>query len=112
MRSKWPLLRFSGWHGGEVTALLGRRAIARVVARTRVRTQERLAMQHWIDRGSIDHRPMPKLGESAEEKVARKREALVWAPKTGAVHAVVQAYRQARDRGESEVTAPIAALCS
>src|SRR5262249_25583554 len=33
MRSKWPLLRFSGWRAGEVTALLGRRAIPTVVAK-------------------------------------------------------------------------------
>jgi hypothetical protein len=70
------------------------------------------AMQHWIDRSGIARRPMPKLGESAEEKVARKRGALVWALETGAVHDIVEAYRCARDRGESELTAPIAALCS
>jgi hypothetical protein len=62
-------------------------------------------MQHWIDRSGIAHRPMPKLGETAEEKAARKREALAWGLETGAVHAVVQAYRRARDRGESELTA-------
>jgi len=63
------------------------------------------AMQHWIDRSSIAHRPLPKLGETAEEKAARKQEALDWGLQTGAVHRIVQAYRQARDRGESELTA-------
>ena len=70
------------------------------------------AMQHWIDRSGIVHRPMPKLGETPQEREERRREALAWGLETGAVHAVVQAYRQARDRGESELTAPIAALCS
>jgi len=62
-------------------------------------------MQHWIDRSGIAHRPMPKLGETAEEREERQREALAWGLETGAVHAVVQAYRLARDRGESELTA-------
>ena len=63
------------------------------------------AMQHWIDRSGIAHRPMPKLGETAEERAARQREALAWGMNTGAAQAVVQAYRQARQRGESELTA-------
>ena len=63
------------------------------------------AMQHWIDRSGIAHRPMPKLGETAEEREERCREALAWGLETGAAHAVVQAYRQARDRRESELTA-------
>src|SRR5215813_8528374 len=63
------------------------------------------AMQHWIDRSGIAHRAMPKMGETAEERAERQREALAWGLETGAVHAVVQAYRQARDRGESELTA-------
>jgi hypothetical protein len=63
------------------------------------------AMQHWIDRSGIVHRPMPKLGETPQEREERKREALTWGLKTGAVWAIVQAYRQARDRGESELTA-------
>src|SRR5262245_9708938 len=33
MRSKWPLLRFSGWRAARVTALVGRRAISTVVAK-------------------------------------------------------------------------------
>ena len=66
-------------------------------------------MQHWIDRSRIARRPLPKLGETAEEKAARRQEALAWDLETGAVHAVVQAYRQARDRGESELTATNAA---
>jgi len=48
---------------------------------------------------------MPKLGETPQEREERWREALAWGLETGAVHAVVQAYRQARDRGESELTA-------
>jgi hypothetical protein len=63
------------------------------------------AMQHWIDRSGIARRPMPKLGESAEERTERQREALAWGLETGAVNVVVQAYRKARDRGESELTA-------
>jgi len=55
---------------------------------------------------------MPKLGDTPQEREKRRREALAWGLETGAVHAVVQAYRQARDRGESELTAPITALCS
>jgi hypothetical protein len=41
----------------------------------------------------------------AEVKTARKREALAWALETGTVHDIVEAYRQARERGESELTA-------
>src|SRR5262245_8560875 len=63
------------------------------------------AMQHWIDRGGIVSRPMPKLGETPQEREERRREALAWGLETGAVHAVVQAYQQARDRGESDLTA-------
>jgi hypothetical protein len=63
------------------------------------------AMQHWVDRSGIAGRPMPMLGETAEEKTARKREALAWALETGAVHDIVEAHRQARVRGESELTA-------
>jgi len=62
-------------------------------------------MQHWIDRGGIAHRPMPKLEETAEEKAARKKETLDWGPQAGAVDKIVRAYRQARERGESELTA-------
>jgi len=47
----------------------------------------------------------PKLGETPQEREERRREGLAWELETGAVHAVVQAYRQARDRGESELTA-------
>ena len=63
------------------------------------------AMQHWIDRSGIAHRPMPKLGETAQERAERQSEALAWGLETGAAEAVVGAYRQARDRGESELTA-------
>jgi hypothetical protein len=67
------------------------------------------AMQHWIDRSGIARRPIPKLGETAQERAEQQREALAWGLEIGAVHAVVQAYRQARDRGESELTAFTAA---
>jgi len=63
------------------------------------------AMQHWIDRSGIAHRSMPKLGETAEERAEQRREALAWGLNTGAARAIVQAYRQARQRGESELTA-------
>ena len=53
---------------------------------------------------------MPKLGETAEERAEQQREALAWGLETGAAHAVVQAYRQARQRGESDLTAFNAAL--
>ena len=48
---------------------------------------------------------MPRLGETPQERGERRREALAWGLETGAVHAVVQTYQQARDRGESELTA-------
>jgi hypothetical protein len=63
------------------------------------------AMQHWIDRSGIARRPMSKLGETAEERAAHQGEALVWGLSTGSAHTIVQAYRQARQRGESELTA-------
>jgi hypothetical protein len=63
------------------------------------------AMQHWIDRSGIAGRPMPKLGETPEERAEQQREALAWGLNTGAANAIVQAYRQARQRGESELTA-------
>jgi len=62
-------------------------------------------MQHWIDRSGIAHRPMPKLGETPQEREERRREAPAWGLETGAVHALVQAYREACDRGDSELTA-------
>ena len=49
-------------------------------------------MQHWIDRSGIAGRPKPKLGETAEERAARQREALAWGLNSGAA-------------GESELTA-------
>jgi hypothetical protein len=63
------------------------------------------AMQHWIDRSGIAYRPMPKLGETPQEREERRRDAVAWGLETGAVHIVVQAYRRARERGESELTA-------
>ena len=63
------------------------------------------AMQHWIDRSGIAGRPMPKLGATAEERAELQREALAWGLNTGAARGIVQAYRQARQRGESELTA-------
>src|SRR5262245_18190517 len=49
------------------------------------------AMQHWIGRSGIARRPMPRLGETPQEREERKREALAWGRETGAVQAVVQA---------------------
>ena len=63
------------------------------------------AMQHWIDRSGIAGRPMPKLGETAEERAEQQREALAWGLESGAARVIVQAYREARQRGESELTA-------
>src|SRR5262249_31082248 len=62
------------------------------------------AVQHWIDRSGIAGRPMPKLGETAEERAAQQREALAWGRETGAADIIVETYRQARQRGESELT--------
>jgi hypothetical protein len=62
------------------------------------------AMQHWIDRSGIAHRPMPKLGPTPEEKAERKRQALAWGLATGAVRDIVQAYRRARHAGIEELT--------
>ena len=62
-------------------------------------------MQHWIDRSGIAHRPMPKLGLTAEEVADRKRQALAWALRTGAARPIVEAYRQARHAGDAELTA-------
>jgi len=68
------------------------------------------AMQHWIDRSGIAHRPMPKLGLTAEEIARRKRQALAWGMETGAIRGIVQAYRRARHRGDSELTSFNAAV--
>jgi|FEC22Drversion2_1045045.scaffolds.fasta_scaffold00225_94 hypothetical protein len=62
------------------------------------------AMQHWIDRSGIAQRPMPKLGLTAEEKAERDRQALAWGLETGAAREILQSYRRARDRGDSELT--------
>jgi hypothetical protein len=48
---------------------------------------------------------MPKLGLSREEIAERKREALKWGLKTGAMRDVVRTYRRARHRGDGELTA-------
>ena len=63
------------------------------------------AMQHWIDRSGIAHRPMPKLGATPEEAAENKRQALAWGLATGAVREVVQAYRRARHAGDQDLTA-------
>jgi hypothetical protein len=63
------------------------------------------ALQHWIDRSGIAHRPMPKLGATPEEAADRKRQALAWGLATGAVREVVQAYRRARHAGGEDLTA-------
>ena len=62
------------------------------------------AMQHWIDRSGITHRPMPKLGLTAEEKAERDRQALAWGLGTGAARDILQSFRRARHRGDSELT--------
>jgi len=62
------------------------------------------AMQHWIDRSGIAHRPMPKLGPTPEEEAERKRQALAWGLATGAVRDIVQAYRRARHAGDQGLT--------
>ena len=62
------------------------------------------AMQHWIDRSGIAHRPMPKLGPTPEEEAERKRQALAWGLATGAVRDIVQAYRRARHAGVEGLT--------
>lgn len=67
------------------------------------------AMQHWIDRSGIAHRPMPKLGESAEEKAARESEVMEWALGTGAARDIVQAYRRRIFAGDGHISAMIAA---
>src|SRR5262249_60605000 len=58
------------------------------------------AMQHWIDRSGIAHRPMPKLGETPQEREERQREALAWGLETGAVHAVVAIIMDLPDHSE------------
>ncbi len=63
------------------------------------------AMQHGIDRSGIAHRPEPKVGPTREEIDEEKRQALAWGMETGAVRAVVQAYRRARHAGDGELTA-------
>ena len=63
------------------------------------------AMQHWIDRSGIAHRPMPKLGATPQEAADRKRQALAWGLATGAAREIVQAYRRARRAGEEDLTA-------
>jgi hypothetical protein len=62
------------------------------------------AMQHWIDRSGIAHRPMPKLGPTPEEVGERKRQALAWGLATGAVRDIEQAYRRARHAGVEGLT--------
>lgn len=52
------------------------------------------AMQHWIDRSGIAHRPMPKLGPSKAEKAAQERELMEWALGSGAAREIVQTYRR------------------
>jgi hypothetical protein len=91
--------------GGEFMALAGWREDAGYRVFHFATGAKARAMQHWIDRSGIAHRPMPKLGETTEEKAARRLEALAWGLETGAVRTVLLAYRQARERGESELTA-------
>jgi hypothetical protein len=63
------------------------------------------AMQHWLDRSGVAHRPMPKLGPTAEKVADRKRAALAWSLRTGAARPVVDAYWQARHADDGELTA-------
>jgi hypothetical protein len=62
------------------------------------------AMQHWIDRSGIAHRPMPKLGPTPEEVAERKRQALAWGLAAGAVRDIVQAYWRTRHAGDQDLT--------
>jgi hypothetical protein len=62
------------------------------------------AMQHWIDRSSIAHRPMPKLGLSKEERAEIEREALAWGRNSGAAAPIVRAFVDARAKGDEELT--------
>ena len=62
------------------------------------------AMQYWIDRSGIAHRPMPKLGMTPEEIAETKRQALAWGLATGGAREIAQAYRRARHAGEAELT--------
>jgi len=61
------------------------------------------AMQHWIE--SQRHCPAPDAEGRRDTRAEQQREALAWGLNTGAARAIVQAYRQARQRGESELTA-------
>ena len=63
------------------------------------------AMQHWIDRSGIAHRPMPKLGLTVAEKAEIQREALAWGLDTGSVGPIVRAFVERRTRGDEELTA-------
>jgi hypothetical protein len=63
------------------------------------------AMQHWIDRSGIAHRPMPKLGETKEEKAARDSELMEWALGSGAARDIVQAYRRRIFAGDAHISA-------
>ena len=49
--------------------------------------------------------PIDRCRSLARLRKNKQREALAWGLNTGAAHAIVQAYRQARQRGESELTA-------
>jgi hypothetical protein len=63
------------------------------------------AMQHWIDRSGIANRPMPRLGESQEEKAARENEVMAWALGSGAARDIVQAYRRRIFAGDGHISA-------
>lgn len=67
-------------------------------------------MQQWLDSTDIADRPMPKLGESREEKAASDREVIDWALSTGAGRRIVQAYRQAMADGDGHITGMLAAI--
>ena len=67
-------------------------------------------MQQWLDSSDIADRPMPKLGETKEERAATEREVMDWALSTGAGRRIVQAYRQALADGEGHITGMLAAI--
>ena len=69
-------------------------------------------MQRWLDRSGIAERPMPKLGETKEEKAAAAREVIDWALSTGAGRRIVQAYRRELAAGEGHISGMLAAYAA
>lgn len=52
------------------------------------------ALEEWVKRTRFYARPKPRYGPSEEERAAFEQEALAWGTRTGALRAVVQAYRR------------------